>query len=338
MSAWQPLPPLHENEIHTFEFQKSNLEQHKASVFEAWALNEDHLLHSNVGSNSRVTDSSSDKSNDDAKHDTFFSEIENQKSDLEQNFDSTFLASMKEEAYQNGILEGKKQQKMEFEAAVELERASELENEKASTEKFNLQVIDLLNQISTSANELIQNSSEIHEPLKRLALHLAEQLTLTELSISANSIQNLIQRSIETLDAEDNPSLQVELNPVDLEILQKHLSASEEIIASWRLTANPHLLPGSVTVRADDSAVSDFVENRLESLAKSLLIEPSRWHAQSAFQAGRLSRRTNSSLDVEDAMPRATPTVNNQLNDIAGNEKELHDPILPSNQTLEHDE
>ena len=91
-------------------------------------------------------------------------------------------------------------------------------------------------------------------------------------------------------------------------------------------------------MRADDSAVSDFVENRLESLAKSLLIEPSRWQAQSAFQAGRLSRRTNSSLDVEDAMPRATPTVNNQLNDIAGNEKELHDPILPSNQNLEHDE
>lgn len=338
MPVWQPLPKLHSVEIHTVEFQRSTLGQHKVSAFEAWTLNDDQLLGSNQSSNLSASGSSFDESPNNSTHDNFSKDIENQPGETAQKLDSGFLESLKDEAYRKGILEGKKLQKFELEAALEIQKAAELEKETALAEQLNLQVIDLLSQISKSAKDLLQNPTVLHEPLKRLALHLAEQLTLTELSLSANSIENLIQRCIETLDLEHQASLQIELNPSDLAILQKHLSTTEKKDNSWRLISDPHLLPGSMTVRADDSAVSDFVENRLESLAKSLLLDPSRWQAKSAFQPGRLSARSNTGLDIEDALPRTPPTFDKQLSDVADDKMDLVDPIFQIDQPLDHDD
>ena len=336
--VWQPLPQLNSVEIHTVEFQRSTLGQHKVSAFEAWALNEDQLLGSNRSLDFNAAGSVFEESADNSKYENLSKGIENQSVESTEKIDSGFLDSLKEEAFQKGILEGKKLQKLEFEAASEVQRAAELEKETALAEQLNLQVIDLLSQISKSANDLLQNPTVLHEPLKRLALHLAEQLTLTELSLSANGIENLIQRSIETLDLEHNASLQIELNPSDLAILQKHLSSTEKNNNAWRLISDPHLLPGSITVRADDSAVSDFVENRLESLAKSLLLDPSRWQAQSSFQPSRLSARATSGLDIEDALPRTATPVDKQLSDVADDKEDFVNPIFPSDQGLENDD
>jgi hypothetical protein len=71
------------------------------------------------------------------------------------------------------------------------------------------------------------------------------------------------------------------------------------------------LLPGSVRVRADDAVVSDLIENRLESLAHSLLKDPQTWQEQSAFApsklVSRLAAQRGSARTVEDAQakPRA---------------------------------
>jgi hypothetical protein len=59
-----------------------------------------------------------------------------------------------------------------------------------------------------------------------------------------------------------------------------------------------------VRVRADDAVVSDLVEHRLESLAQSLLTEPKRWQAQTAFHPERLNSRRGQAGAVEDALPR----------------------------------
>jgi hypothetical protein len=193
-----------------------------------------------------------------------------------------------------------------------------------------------LAEISKSANAIIQKPDQLHEPLKRLALHLAEQLTLAELSLSSNSIQSLIERAVETLDLGHNVSLTVELNPADLSLLQSRSPITDEEKTSWRLVADDHLLPGSVRVRADDSVVSDFVENRLESLAQSLLLEPSPWQTQSAFQPGRLSARFNATSNIEDALPRNSPPLNQPLSD-PGRDPEILDDLINFSEKTQND-
>ena len=128
-------------------------------------------------------------------------------------------------------------------------------------------------------------------------------------------------------------SLTVELNPADMSLLQSRSPVTGEEKPSWRLVADAHLLPGSVRVRADDSVVSDFVENRLESLAQSLLLEPSPWQTQSAFQPGRLSARFNATSNIEDALPRNSPPMNQPLSDLGRDPEILDDLINFSEQT-----
>jgi flagellar biosynthesis/type III secretory pathway protein FliH len=213
--------------------------------------------------------------------------------------DAESLEKFKQDAFERGVAEGKRLQQ---ESALEEATQNEAESLAALADKAN----QLLVNIEQGVLALKESPAEWNEPLKRLALHLAEQLTLTELSISANGIQNLIDRCIETLDVQSAASVVVELNPTDMALLQNHKAAPGEQTHSWRLVADSHLLPGSVRVRADDAVVSDLIEHRLETLAQALLQNTKPWQAQTAFQPERLSARRGKAETVEDALPRDT--------------------------------
>jgi len=120
---------------------------------------------------------------------------------------------------------------------------------------------------------------------------------------------------METLDASDTSAIVVELNAQDLALLQNQQRAEGQPKPAWRLQADPLLLPGSVRVRADDAVVSDLIENRLESLAHSLLTDPQAWQSHSSFapskMASRLAAQRGSARTVEDAQakPQAMPSA-----------------------------
>ena len=336
--VWQPLPKLQPIEIHSLGFQKSSLEEHKATFFEAWAPDKNQLLGSNQNQLLGLTKSSPELGLENPPSMIAPSDVGLQANESFQNIDKTYIESLKNEAFQNGFLEGKRIQKEEFEKAEQVQLTSELEAEAEKAEKFNLHITSLLTEISKCASELIQKPDQLHEPLKRLALHLAEQLTLAELSLSANSIQSLIERSIETLDLASSASLTIELNPADMALLQNHTRITAQEKPLWRLVMDAHLLPGSVRVRADDSVVTDFVENRLESLAQSLLIEPSRWQSQSAFQPSRLSARKNSTSHIEDALPRTSQSLDQASNDLSKDQQVFDDSMNFGEKPEDHDD
>lgn len=59
-------------------------------------------------------------------------------------------------------------------------------------------------------------------------------------------------------------------------------------------------------VRVDDSTVADLIEHRLQSLAQSLLGQPQRWAAQTAFRSDRIAERFVNDTPVSDVQPRAS--------------------------------
>ena len=202
------------------------------------------------------------------------------------------------DAYQKGLTEGIAKGKVE---GQELFNQLKADDEKIEAE----QVKKLLQEISEATWALRENPVSLFEPLKRLSIHIAEQLMLTELTISSASIQSLIEQCIETLDIANSAQALVELSPSDLALIQNKISNSEEM-KSWRLQADPTLLPGSVRVSANDALVTNLVEHRLESLAQSLLSNSNQWHAQSSFQPERLSARRGLANTIEDALPHAS--------------------------------
>ena len=300
--AWQPLKALRPIELQNAGFVQENYLSKKDNKFALWTVEEQQvaskMAEAGLSADAGVTDVT-------AKNDMELTDADAQASATPplSALDAEAIEKIKQEAYERGVADGQQMQRDAEQAEAEKAEADSLES---LAEKAN----QILTNIDQGVVALQESPSAYNEPLKRLALHLAEQLTLAELSLSSNSIQSLIDRCIETLDVQTATSVVVELNPNDLALLQNHKAVPGEQTHTWRMVADAHLLPGSIRVRADDAVVSDLIENRLETLAHALLEEPKTWQAQTAFQPERLSARRGKAETVEDALPREASPVN----------------------------
>jgi flagellar biosynthesis/type III secretory pathway protein FliH len=174
------------------------------------------------------------------------------------------LEQLRDEAYQKGLLEGQAQVRADFET----ERSKERE---------------LMRHLGIELRSISQDPQRFFEPLKRLSLHLAEQLVRAELQLSGQAIHNLIQQCIQQLDHVVEP-VHVSVNPEDL---QRLTAMGESVTKHMQLEADAQLRPGSVRVRVQDSVVQDLIETRLEPLARRLLTQPEQWMQQSSLVKDR---------------------------------------------------
>ena len=330
--VWQPLKPLKPIELQNAGFVQENYLQPKSSHFALWTVEEQLEA-------GKMADAAEERANsdgtDNADADASGSAGEdggtdsgNDASASLSGLDAEAIEKIKTEAYERGVADGKKLQQ---EAAAEEAEEAQAESLTALADKAN----QLLVNIEQGVVALQENPAAWNEPLKRLALHLAEQLTLTELSISSSGIQNMIDRCIETLDVQSVSSVVVELNPSDMALLQNHKAAPGEKTHQWRLLADTHLLPGSVRVRADDAVVSDLIEHRLETLAQALLQDTKPWQAQTAFQPERLAARRGKAETVEDALPRNTNSRFTQADDSDASEDVVELTPSPASESAE---
>lgn len=299
VSGWKPLQPLRPIELQNAGFVQQTFAGAKNSGFALWTVEEQ------MAASKMAEAASADNGIEDAeiRADSEDASAQSASEATISSLDTEAIEKIKSEAYAKGVEEG---QRMAQAAAAEEVAKAQSNSLTELADKAN----QILVNIEQSVLALQENPETWHEPLKRLALHLAEQLTLTELSISSSGIQNLIDRCIETLDVQSVSSLLVELNPNDMALLQNHKAMPGEQMPTWRMVADPHLLPGSVRVRADDAVVSDLIEHRLETLASALLQNTKPWQAQTAFQPERLAARRGKAESVEDALPREPAPLN----------------------------
>ncbi len=163
----------------------------------------------------------------------------------------------------------------------------------------------LVEKLQAALADLQQSPQSFFEPLKRLSLHLAEQLVLAELQLDGSAIERLVQRCVDDLGQHDESMVTVHLHPSDVERLhsmRERTGLNEG--SSLRLQADETLLPGSVRASAHDAIVEDLITERLSTLARGLHIDAPRWSAQTAFSAERIATDRLPSSRVEDAQPR----------------------------------
>ena len=163
----------------------------------------------------------------------------------------------------------------------------------------------LLEKLQAALSDLQQSPQSFFEPLKRLSLHLAEQLVLAELQLDGSAIERLVQRCVDDLGQHDESMVTVHLHPSDVERLhsmRERTGLNEG--SSLRLQADETLLPGSVRASAHDAIVEDLIAERLSTLARGLQIDAPRWSAQTAFSPERIAADRLPSSRVEDAQPR----------------------------------
>lgn len=209
------------------------------------------------------------------------------------------LDQLRDEAYQRGLLEGQALVRTEFEN----ERSKERE---------------LMRHLGIELRSISQDPQRFFEPLKRLSLHLAEQLVRAELQLSGQAIHNLIQQCIQQLDHAVEP-VHVSVNPEDL---QRLTAMGESVTKHMQLEADALLRPGSVRVRVQDSVVQDLIETRLEPLARRLLAQPEQWMQQSSLVKDRA-----------EALPADTPVRDWQRQVVDVEDTEIKPAANPDDDT-----
>ena len=232
--------------------------------------------------------------------------------------DPAALAAAREEAYargqadgmqagmQQGIEEGlSRGQALGHEQGMAQARAEAEEHLQQALEaqktELNSSLTEQLQLLQTLNDKLTAFSSDpqaLYEPVKRLALHISEQLVLAELTLSGQAIERLVQRCLDVIDMHGQPAITVELNPQDKARLE---DIGGDVIKQLQLQSVPGLHPGSVRLLVNDSQIEDLIEHRLQAMANRLLNQPEQWREQSAFFRQPLAQRDG---QVEDVPPR----------------------------------
>ena len=170
-------------------------------------------------------------------------------------------------------------------------------------------MVDGIKELSTDAGALF-------DPVKKLAVHLAEQLVRGELTQSGQVISRMVENCVREMSGSSEKTLIVHLNPDDLELYKP---LAEQFGTTISLRPNSTLQRGSVRVSLDGAVVEDLIERRVQALSKSLKeAAPTGWRGNANAAAGNslAARMESRQQDVETvAVSNATNTTNAQANE-----------------------
>ncbi len=158
-------------------------------------------------------------------------------------------------------------------------------------------MVDGIKELSTDADALF-------DPVKKLAVHLAEQLVRGELTQSGQVISRIVENCVREMSGSSEKTLIVHLNPDDLELYKP---LAEQFGESISLRPNSTLQRGSVRVSLDGAVVEDLIERRVQALSKSLKeAAPTGWRSNANTNASagnslaaRMENRQQVVQDVE---------------------------------------
>ena len=189
---------------------------------------------------------------------------------------------------------------------------------------------DGIKELSTDANALF-------DPVKKLAVHLAEQLVRGELTQSGQVISRIVENCVREMSGSSEKTLIVHLNPDDLELYKP---LAEQFGATISLRPNSTLQRGSVRVSLDGAVVEDLIERRVQALSKSLKeAAPTNWRSNAntnASAGGGNSLAARMESRQQDIETVAVTSASNSTNASNTQTNESHESGVPPT-GLDHD-
>lgn len=129
----------------------------------------------------------------------------------------------------------------------------------------------LLSLINFFESPLQSLNEEVEQQLSLLAVTLAQQLVRREIRAEPGEIIGVIRESVQLLPA-NSRQIKISLHPDDAALVRKTLQLDEnEEEQSWKILENRMISRGGCEITADKSVINATLENRLQSLAASVL-------------------------------------------------------------------
>ena len=120
-----------------------------------------------------------------------------------------------------------------------------------------------------SINVAVSDKEYFFAPLKRLAMHLAQEIAKSEIKTSDVVITKLVENCLSELGTAKKAKITVSLHSGDLSSYKKHIHETDN--SDIEVKADKSLSSGSVRVSVNESIVEDLIENRIKKLSLMLL-------------------------------------------------------------------
>jgi flagellar assembly protein FliH len=144
----------------------------------------------------------------------------------------------------------------------------------AETHDALLQRLDGIAEALASAQEPL---TEQLDAFRRLTLHLVETVLRRALGSGEDFLTPLVERALEALDERDAGAVTVSLNPDDYAALAEALGAR---FRDLKFMEDAAVSVGSVRLYAGATVIDDFIQQRLETLAREWLGEQQGWRPE----------------------------------------------------------
>jgi len=167
------------------------------------------------------------------------------------------LSAAKAQAFAEGQTQGQ----------TEARQSMRVEAEEVSAE-LNIKLRDEFSEFLAAVEESLVDSQNLFDPLKKLALTLAEQIARAELTHNDESIRRFIERSI------------AEIEPTQLKALVLHVSSAwherlqseplKTVVQNYEVREDDKLSVGSIRLTIQDTTIEDLIERRIGQLSEQL--------------------------------------------------------------------
>ena len=150
---------------------------------------------------------------------------------------------------------------------TEARQSMRIEAEEVTAE-LNIKLRDEFSEFLGAVETSLVDSQNLFDPLKKLALTLAEQIARAELTRNDESIRRFIERSI------------AEIEPSQLKSLVLHVSEAwhgrlqceplQTVVQNYEVRVDEKLSNGSIRLTIQDTTIEDLIERRIGHLSEQL--------------------------------------------------------------------
>lgn len=197
-------------------------------------------------------------------------------------------------------------------------------------QQFEIDARDELRVFMSSIQEGLIQHNRLAEPLKRLAVSLAEHIARAELQLSDQSINNMIERVVSELEPSELQKVVVTVSPSWRNRIAEN--QFETLFEDYEIRVSETLSDGSIRLSTEDRSIEDLVEQRIAQIA-SQVFDLSFPEQDKSGASGEAGMNTDESADFSPEEPIETAGQNNESSEasVVYETNETEEVVVPSN-------
>ena len=135
-------------------------------------------------------------------------------------------------------------------------------------QQFEIEARDELQRFMSSIKDNLIHHNRLAEPLKRLAVALAEHIARAEVQLSDRAIDNLIERVVGELEPGELEDVVLTVSPGWRDRITEN--QFDPLFESYEIRVSDKLSDGSVRLSTEDRTIEDLIEERITQMASQV--------------------------------------------------------------------